>query len=979
LAAALSAENYPRKEQTEMGTPSRIDSLKTIGKYALIEKLSEGYLGPVYRSFDPELERTVEIRILCDGIRWDADIVDLFRKECEAIIRLGHPNIASIIEVSTDGPFPHMVLEPLGDRTLRKLLARETGMSFEAKLSVMIQLVEGLGHAHGHGILHRNLCPENIYLSADGCIKIRDFAVAHILMKHLPHPGVRWGAPIYLSPEQIEHKQCNEQSDIFSMGTVFYELLTGVHPFHDADSNRALDNILKDNLIPTFEKYPEYHPRIWHILKKCLARNQKDRYGNIAELSAAYRGLLKEMSEDVQLMLRELQASFASLRIIAERPGAGKEALRLYGSVRDLLQGVEDADYTRLDLLISDLIKIYPRIRDAAGKNMILDSIIYPRIRSEELDLSQCEDTCVELQDPDCARPDPATEEGSSGTDQKEIPKPLAKEILHEDAPPDAPREAAEAGRVEDALPVVETGDENVPAADRPESQDEEFSGCAGVPAQADAPGPEIPVEPVFDEETAPVRNPEESGMETAMHRRTFQWKFPRIPRPSYRTMALLLAILLTITAVGVVRKNNTGDALRSAWKNWIVDAWVTVKASAPRQSPQEESPDVAIETPDVSVENSSAGYEDTMMDEMEAAYPGEGSTSPLPEKLDRIEVLIGSGKLEQAEVELARLGRIYPKSSEIGELRRQLQVKESRASQDLKQKERDQLEEVRKKEGAWNGQFTNFFSRGEYKEAENVVGLWSNSIPNSAKARESGEALREVQSRIAASLSAIQDRRYGEALSELSVARRLNPSDPNVTALQGEIESRMASAKGSLSVLRLGDRGAVLLDGRRIGSDGEVRDTSVSAGSHTVAVEKDGYLVASRTHEFVEDQTMTLVYDLAQRSLRPMVEQDRDLIAQRKIMEEVHSFRVEHNHGFLRGSCSGVLLVGYHEVVYRPDEGNHGFQVPFNLLKIERDKNIVDLFFISDNEHFQKFKFEDEQAAVLFSQVWHRLKSLSH
>ena len=941
-----------------MNEPARIDSLKTLGKYALIEKLSDGYLGTVYRSFDPELDRAVEIRILSDGIKWDPDIEDLFRKECNSVAHMQHPNIASIIEVSTEGRFPYMVMESLGDRNLKKLIVQNPVMSFETKISIMVQVAEGLGYAHKCGVMHRNVCPENIFMTTDGSIKIRDFAIAHILMKHLPHPGVRWGAPIYLSPEQIKHKQSNAQSDIFALGIVFYELLTGVHPFYDPDSNKALDNILQNVFLPTFEQYPEFHPRIWHILKTCLAKNPDDRYENVNELLDAYRNLLKDLADDVQMMLSELQISFTSLRIAAERPNASESLVRLFEKVRNLLHNVENVDYMQLDLLIAELIETYPEIQEAGVDQKILDSLLNPPIPPEENSFTLKAEPLSEQEEDVCVV---ALTENPVTSDLIQEDTPLAKipfveaQVMPVDEAQVEPVDEAQVEPVDEAQvepvdeaqvePVKDTGskiqdEENVPGqADLKETRSNDLDALQkeGNVKEANYISDE-PVSGTIQEASA------YEDRKSPRRRKASRWKSYRIPKPTFRTVALFLLLLLIVAVFHTVQGKSAGETLRSAWKNFILDPFVTAKASALSPPSTEDSENIAIGAAEIKNNETSPAYENALMETLEASYPGDALSSPSKKRLD---------------------------------LSGQSQAKNPSAELELKRKQAQQAEAGQNKEEAWDRQFASFFSQGKYKEADHVVGLWRGELPESAGVQKSGAKIREIQTRISASTSAMEESRYHDALAELSIVERINPTDPNVSVLRTEIESRMASARGTLTVYRLGDKATLLLDGNGIDSDGEVQGKSIPIGSHTIAIKKDGYLVTSRSQELFEGQTMALVYDLAQRNIRPMIESDRVLLAQRKAMEETYSFTLEHSHGIFRGNCRGELVIGYHDIVYRPSSGAHGFRVPFRLIELKRDGRSIDLYFVSDNEHFHEFKFDDEQAALKFNQAWKSLKAL--
>ena len=180
------------------------------------------------------------------------------------------------------------------------------------------------------------------------------------------------------------------------------------------------------------------------------------------------------------------------------------------------------------------------------------------------------------------------------------------------------------------------------------------------------------------------------------------------------------------------------------------------------------------------------------------------------------------------------------------------------------------------------------------------------------------------------------------------------------------------------MSVYRLGAKATLLLDGRPIGNDGEIENESVPIGSHILAVENSGNVIASKKFDFFEGQRAAIVYDMAKQNLRSMADSDRDLLAQRKTMEEVRSFDVEHDHGAFRGSCRGVLMIDYLDVAYKPSAGEHGFRIPFKLLKINGNGKSVELYYIADNKHFQNFRFQDERAAEKFRRIWGELKTIA-
>jgi serine/threonine protein kinase len=348
-----------------MGTQPPTEPFQNLGNFTIIEKLGEGNLGPVYRAIDQERGRAAILRILYDGIKWNPRIEAAFNRECDAIMALRHPNIASIYEIGKEHQPPYIAMESLGSRNLAALIARKEHIPVEVKLAIVIQIAEGLAYAHGKGVPHLDLWPAKIHITSEGIVKIRDFAITHVLMKYLPKPAVRWGTPIYLSPEQIQNEEVDERSDIFSLGTVLYEFFTGLHPFHHPNGNKTLDNIVLEASFPTFEQFPELPPGIWTILKTCLARNREERYQSMADLSAAFGELAASLDEDNRMVLAELFSSLGPLRKAAARPDAPGEIGGLLKEIQQLAQGENESGYTRLKRLMTELLEQQEFIRTA--------------------------------------------------------------------------------------------------------------------------------------------------------------------------------------------------------------------------------------------------------------------------------------------------------------------------------------------------------------------------------------------------------------------------------------------------------------------------------------------------------------------------------------------------------------------------------------------------------------------------------------
>ena len=865
-----------------MGAASLFEAAQNLGKYTLTDKLGEGHLGPVYRGFGQDIDRPVVVRILCEGIKWDDSLEETFVRECRALSNLEHPNIAAILESGKEGQSRYIAMESLGSSTLGKLMAQKSDIPVETKLSIIIQIAEGLGHAHKKGILHRDLGPGKIHFAADGSVKIRDFAVAHLLRKHLPHPAVRWGVPIYLCPEQVQQTECDERSDIFSAGTIFYELITGVHPFHDRDSNKALDNILSDAPIPTFEKFPDAHPGIWEILRNCLAKNPADRYRSADDLAAACRGLLISLAEDTQLILSELYGSLTPLRRAAALPSASPDTLRLLDGIQKLARGEKEAEYGYLDRLMTLLTEHYPVIQAAASAPPKLDSMAPPI-------------------------PAGAIRQSPAGSIQPES-APIADSTAGASQPPHSVGQASVA-QVESGQPGA-TGEDQAPPA--PMS----LTGPTSLPAEAQAHSP-------------------------------FAWRYRRIWRPSYRFSLALLSILALSAAGYVILRTDAAASIRKAWNLCTPYPRRIFNSIVPPHRGASSYPEA----------QNSRQKNSTNPNSQPAGAPlGNGG----PDLKD------AAG--HATESSMARLSAPGGKPASPKQI------------QKTSHREEDQQKSPSKpKEEEWNRQLTELLAHGKYSEAAGVLALWVSENPGNASAQELNARVQEILRHLKDYAAAMAESRYPDALSALSLAERLNPSDPNFAEWRRHTEARQVAAKAFLTVHRLGAQASLLLDGHPIGKDGEIENESIPIGSHTLAIENGGGLVASNIQEYAEGQHVALVYDLVKQYLRTMTDADRDPLAQRKAMEDVEYFPLEHDHGLFRGSCQGVLSLDSLDVVYRPSSGSHGFRIPFKILKLKAEGKSISLYYISDNSRFQTFKFQDAEAADRFRQKWDELKALLH
>ena len=246
-------------------------------RYEILGKIGTGGMADVYKAKDHKLNRFVAVKVLKPEFREDTTFIRKFRSEAQAAAGLTHPNIVNVFDVGDDGGVYYIVMELIEGITLKEYIAKKGKLSIKEATSIAIQVSMGLEAAHNHGIVHRDVKPQNIIISTDGKVKVTDFGIARAASSNTISSNVM-GSVHYSSPEQVRGGYSDEKSDIYSLGITLYEMVTGRVPF-DGDTTVAIaikhlqeetaECVHRESSIQSGADHPEMYPEeCWPPLRE---------------------------------------------------------------------------------------------------------------------------------------------------------------------------------------------------------------------------------------------------------------------------------------------------------------------------------------------------------------------------------------------------------------------------------------------------------------------------------------------------------------------------------------------------------------------------------------------------------------------------------------------------------------------------------------------------------------------------------------
>ncbi len=271
---------------------------QSFGKYVVMKELGKGAMGVIYLGYDKTLDRAVAIKTIASSMK-EENLKVRFIREAQSTAKLRHNNIVTIYDFGLEGEQLFIVMEYLEGQDLQDLVAAKTPMDIKERLEIVRQICHGLDYAHRNGVLHRDIKPANILVLEDGTVKIVDFGLAaiHTSTPTLTQSSAIMGTPHYIAPERIYGEKACAQSDQFSVGLIFYELLTYCCPFTGDTISSIIFKILNAEPKCLDPKISSMFPEIGFIIKKAIAKNPGHRYRTMKEMGQDIGDLQQKMAK----------------------------------------------------------------------------------------------------------------------------------------------------------------------------------------------------------------------------------------------------------------------------------------------------------------------------------------------------------------------------------------------------------------------------------------------------------------------------------------------------------------------------------------------------------------------------------------------------------------------------------------------------------------------------------------------------------
>jgi eukaryotic-like serine/threonine-protein kinase len=274
---------------------------RRLGKYELIERLGQGGMAEVYKAFQPGVERIVATKLLHSHRLSSADFVARFRREARAIGRLQHPNIVRVLDFGAEDDVDYLVMDYVAGGTLSDYLRTHPQLPLPDALAIVAQLADALAYAHQQGLIHRDIKPDNIMFTTYTQVILTDFGLARLLddsENQLTLSGAMIGTPTYMSPEAVQGETCDARSDLYSLGVVLYEMVTGRPPYTAKTPYSMMLKQANEPLPLPRTVNPDLPPAVEQLLLHVLTKDPAERLASAAAFAQALQQVRAELQGD---------------------------------------------------------------------------------------------------------------------------------------------------------------------------------------------------------------------------------------------------------------------------------------------------------------------------------------------------------------------------------------------------------------------------------------------------------------------------------------------------------------------------------------------------------------------------------------------------------------------------------------------------------------------------------------------------------
>lgn len=293
---------------------------KKVGNYQILDELGKGGMSTVYLAIQKSLDRRVAIKELLPSLKADTEMVERFKREAKASASMAHEGIVNIFDFWLERGSYYLAMEYLEGKDLGEVVETTGVIPVEAAMTIASKAADALHYAHQRGIVHRDVKSGNIFITEKGEVKLTDFGIAYVPGKSpLTQPGIAIGTPEYMSPEQIRGEKADPRSDIFSLGVVLYEMLTGRRPFGEDGVEEVIASVLSKKPKGPRKLTTGIPWRLHWLTMKCLQKKPQKRFKTMEDLKISLERLLPEESED------RTRAFSSFLEMIFHREGADGE------------------------------------------------------------------------------------------------------------------------------------------------------------------------------------------------------------------------------------------------------------------------------------------------------------------------------------------------------------------------------------------------------------------------------------------------------------------------------------------------------------------------------------------------------------------------------------------------------------------------------------------------------------------------------